>query len=183
MNISDKGVATLKNASGVTPKNKYNIVQLKQYIQGADDKSKSTSNEEPANFWNHAPGEIVEMILLYALQQWENSVPGHKCETYASIKSTCRKWARIIDGKGPALLPKIYIDTWKPLGKPYNGKIILSTRKVTSTFGKSSGLVSQLLNSIGDKKWRSSWFLTPGKQSWYTIDRIFWKTKVRQLNQ
>ena len=30
MNISDKGVATLKNASGVTLKNKYNIVQLKQ---------------------------------------------------------------------------------------------------------------------------------------------------------
>ena len=49
MNISDKGVATLKNASRVTLKNKYNIVQLKHYIQGADDKSKSTSNEEPAN--------------------------------------------------------------------------------------------------------------------------------------
>ena len=41
MNISDKGVATLKNALGVTLKNKYNIVQLKDYIQGADDKSKS----------------------------------------------------------------------------------------------------------------------------------------------
>ena len=37
MNISDKGVATLTNASGVTLKNKYNIVQLKNYIQGADD--------------------------------------------------------------------------------------------------------------------------------------------------
>ena len=49
MNISDRGVATLKNASVVTLKNKYNIVQLKHYIQGADDKSKSTSNEEPAN--------------------------------------------------------------------------------------------------------------------------------------
>ena len=49
MNISDKGVATLKNASRVTLKNKYNIVQLKHYIQGAEDKSKSTSNEEPAN--------------------------------------------------------------------------------------------------------------------------------------
>ena len=55
VNISDKGVATLKNASGVTLKNKYNIVQLKHYIQGADNKSKSTSNEESANFRNHAP--------------------------------------------------------------------------------------------------------------------------------
>ena len=63
MNISDRGVATLKNASVVTLKNKYNIVQLKHYIQGADDKSKSTSNEEPANFWNYSPDEIVEIIL------------------------------------------------------------------------------------------------------------------------
>ena len=65
MNISDKGVATFKNALGVTLKNKYNIVQLKHYIQGAEDKSKSTSNEESANFWNHEPDEIVEMILLF----------------------------------------------------------------------------------------------------------------------
>ena len=183
MNISDKGVATLKNASGVTLKNKYNTVQLKHYIQGADNKSKSISNEESADFWNHAPDEIVG-ILLYAVEQLENSFPGHKCETYASIKSTCHKWARITKGKGPALLPKIYIDTWKHLGKPYNGKIIVSTRKLTSTFGKSSGLASKLSNCIGDKKWRSSWLiLTPAKHSWYTIDRIFWKTKVCQPNE
>ena len=37
MSISDKGVATLKNASVVTFNNKYNIIQLKNYIQGADD--------------------------------------------------------------------------------------------------------------------------------------------------
>ena len=108
---------TLKNALGVTLKNKYKIVQLKQYIQGAEDISKSTSNEESTNFWNHSPDEIVEMILLYAVQQSENSFHGHKCQTYASIKLTCRQWARIIEGKGSVLLPKIYIDTWKPLGK------------------------------------------------------------------
>ena len=48
----------------MTLKNKYNIVQLKHYIQGADHKSKSTSNGESANFWNHAPDEIVEMRIL-----------------------------------------------------------------------------------------------------------------------
>ena len=37
MSISGKGVATLKNASVVTLNNKYNIIQLKNYIQGADD--------------------------------------------------------------------------------------------------------------------------------------------------
>ena len=120
------------------------------------------------------------------MQQSKNSFPGHKCETYASIKSTCRKWARITERKGPALLPKVYIYTWKPLGKPYNGKMMISARKLTSTFGKYSGLASQLSpsNCIGDKKWRSSWvILTPGKHFWYTIDRIFWKTKVFQPNQ
>ena len=92
MNISDKGVATLKNASAMTLKNKYNIVQLKHYIQGADDKSKSTSNEESANFWNHAPDKTVEIFSLYAVQQSENSFPEQKCQAYASIKSMCRKW-------------------------------------------------------------------------------------------
>ena len=70
------------------------------------------------------------MILLYAVQQSENYFPGHKCETYATIKSTCDKWAHITEGKGTDLLPKIYIDTWKPLGKPYNEKIIVKTRKL-----------------------------------------------------
>ena len=124
------------------------------------------------------------MILVYAVQQLENSLPGHNCETYASIKLMCCKWARIIEGKGPALLSKIYIDMWKPLRKPYNGKIIANTRKLISIFGKSSGVASQLSTCIGDKKCRSSWLiLTPGKHSLYTIDRIFWKAKVCQPNQ
>ena len=124
------------------------------------------------------------MNLLYAVQQSENSFPGYKCEVYASIKSACRKWAHTIEGKGPVLFLKIYIDTWKPPRKSYNRKIIVTTRKVTSTFGKSSGLASQLSNCIGNKNWKSSWLiLTPGKRSWYTIDRIFWKKKVCQPNQ
>ena len=124
------------------------------------------------------------MIWLYAVQQSENSHPAHKCETYVSIKLTCSKWACSIDGKGPALLPNIYIDTWESLGKPCNRKTIVSTRKLTSTFGKPSGLASQLSNCIDDKKYRSSWLiLTPEKHSWYTIDWIFWKTKVCQPNQ
>ena len=134
MNISDKEVANLKNVWGVTLKNKYNNVQLKRYIQGADGKSKSTLNKESANFWNHAPDEIVEIILLYGVQQSDNSFPGHKWEIYAKIKSTRCRWSRIIQGEVPALLPKIYIDTWKPLGKLYNGKIIVSTQKLTQHF-------------------------------------------------
>ena len=33
-----------------------------------------------------------------------------------------RKWAHVIEGKGPALLPKIYTDTWKPLRKPWKNR-------------------------------------------------------------
>ena len=82
------------------------------------------------------------MVLLYSAQQLQNSSPGHKCASYVSVKLTCPKWARIIEGKGPALLPKIYIDTWKPLAKPCKEKIIVTTRKLRSTFGKSSWLAS-----------------------------------------
>ena len=56
---------------------------------------------------NHAPNETFEMIVFYAVQQSDNSFPGHKCETYASIKSTCRKWASITEERGAALLPNI----------------------------------------------------------------------------
>ena len=84
----------------MTLKNKYNIVQLKHYTQRADDELKSTSNKDAGNFWNHAPDKIVEMILLYAVQQTQNSFPGHNCDIYASIKLMCCKLARIIDEKG-----------------------------------------------------------------------------------
>ena len=119
------------------------------------------------------------MILLYALQQSRNSIG--KCETYNSIKSTCRKWSKIVEGKGSAFLPRVYIDTSQPIGKSCNGKILVSTRKLTSTFAKLSGLVSQLSNCIGDKKWKSSWLiLAPEKYSWYTMTCIFWKTKSNE---
>ena len=75
----------------------------------------------------------------------------------------------------------MYIDTWQPIGKSCNGKILVSRRKLTSAFGKSSGLASQLSNCIGDKKWKSSWLiLTPEKYSWYTMTRIFWKIKSNE---
>ena len=106
MNISDKGVATLKNTS--------RVIQINTTLFN---KSKSTSNEESAIFWNHSADKFVEMILLYVVQQLESSFARHKCENYANIKSMCRKWARIIEGKGPPLLPKIYIDTYENLLK------------------------------------------------------------------
>ena len=74
----------------------------------------------------------------------------------------------------------MYIDTWQPIGKSCNDKIFISTRKLTSAFGKLSGLASQLSNYIGNKKWKFSWLiLIPEKYSWFTMTRIFWKIKSK----
>ena len=100
------------------------------------------------------------------LQQYQIHVP--------KMVKNCRR-------KGPVFLPRVYIDIWQPIGKLCDGKILLSTRKLTSTFRKSSGLASQLSNCIGDKKWKSSWLiLAPEKYSWYAMTRIFWKIKSNE---
>ena len=118
------------------------------------------------------------MILLYVSQQSSNSI--EQWETYNSIKSTCQKRSRIVEEKDPAFLPRMYIDTWQPIGKSCNDKILISTRKLTSAFGKLSGLASQLSNYIGNKKWKFSWLiLIPEKYSWFTMARIFWKIKSK----
>ena len=104
-----------------------------------------------------------------------------KCETYNSIKSTCQNWSKIVEVKGPAFLARVFIDTWQPIEKSCNGKILVSTRKLTSTFGKLCGLTSQLSNCISDKKCKSSWLiLIPEKYSSYTMTRIFCKMKSNE---
>ena len=141
-----KLVATLKTTSSLILNKKYNVANLKHYFQEESGDTSLTAIRS-SNFWSGAPDEIVRMILLYVLQQSRDSI--EKCETYNCIKSTCRKWSKIVEGKGPAFLPRVYIGTWQPIGKSCNGKILVTTRKVTSTFGKSSGLVFQLSNCIG----------------------------------
>ena len=71
--ISEKGVATLKNTSGLILNKKYNVANLKHYFQQESDDTLSTAIH-PSNFWSDTPDEIVEMILLYALQQSRNSI-------------------------------------------------------------------------------------------------------------
>ena len=130
----------MKNISGLILNKKYNVANLKHYFQEESDDTSSTAIRS-SNLWSDAPDEIVKMILLYALQPSRNS--------YNSIKSSCQKWSKIVEGKGSAFLLRVYIDTWQTIGKSCNGKILVTTRKVTSTFGKSSGLASQLSNCIG----------------------------------
>ena len=138
----------MKTTSSLILNKKYNIANLKHYFQEESGDTSSTAIRS-SNFWSDAPDEIVRMILLYALQQSRNSI--EKSETCNSIKSTCRKWSKTAEGKGSAFLPRVYIDTWQPIGKSCNGKILVNTRKLTNTFGNSSGLASQISNCIGGK--------------------------------
>ena len=138
-----------ENTSALILNKKYNVANIKHYFQEDSNDTSSTAIRS-SNFWSDAPDEIVEIILLYAFKQSRNSF--QKCKTYNSIKSTCQKWSKIVEGKGPVFLPRVYVDMWQPIGNSCNGKILLSTRKLTSTFRKSSGLSSQLSNCIGDKK-------------------------------
>ena len=83
-----------------------------------------------------------------------------------NVKLTKVSNSPVEDGQKLLKEKALYFDTWQPIGKSYNGKILVSTRKLTSTFGKLSGLASQLSNCIGDKKCKSSWLiLTPEKYS------------------
>ena len=86
--ISEKGAVVLKNTSSMILNKKYNVGNLKHYLQEEIDDTSSTAIRS-SNFWSDAPDEIVEMILLYALQQSRDSIA--KCENYNSIKSTCPK--------------------------------------------------------------------------------------------
>ena len=46
----------------------------------------------------------------------------------------------------------------------------------------NSGLIENLSEIIGDAKWRSAWLLLiKSNNSWYIIDRIFWKRRNRNV--
>ena len=67
----------MKNTSGLILNKKYNVANLKHFQEESDDTSSTAILT--LNFWSDAPDEIVEMILLYALQQSKNSI--EKCGT------------------------------------------------------------------------------------------------------
>ena len=171
-NITEKGAATLKNSSGHILKTKYNVSQLRPYFEL---EIESPNGKDVSKFWDAAPDEIIEKILFMVINQ--SSILGPKCETINNMRRTCQRWARILESEEvQKALPKLYIDTCKPFGDMYNGKILVSARKLNKIFGVSSGLAIQLSNEICSERWRSSWLLLKAqKHSWFTIERIFWK--------
>ena len=95
--ISEKGVVTLKNTSGLTLNKKYNVANVKHYFQEVSNNTSSTAICS-SNFSSDAPDEIVEMISIVCLAAVKTFI--EKCETDNSIKSTCQKWSKIAEGKG-----------------------------------------------------------------------------------
>ena len=62
--ISEKGVVTLKNTSGLILNKKYNVANLKHYFQEESGDTSSTAIRS-SNFWSDAPDEIVVVFFLY----------------------------------------------------------------------------------------------------------------------
>ena len=83
---------------------------------------------------------------------------------------------RLIKNTGRYLLPKLCINPNDfLLETSYSGKIKFSVRKITSTFGLTSGVDQQISEHV-EKKWKSAWLiLSSEKYSSFTIDRIYWK--------
>ena len=163
-NLTDYGLASLKNQKGNVLKKKFNKLLLKPYrvsdtdhiysgnINIAEDKkvveedinlfkpmefSKSCSpndeSNESINLWNKLPDEIVETILLSAIESSSNGI-----QDYHFIMQTCSRF-QIVKQKGKRLLPRVYIDTHEKFEhSSYQNMIKVSVRKLTKLFGQNT---------------------------------------------
>ena len=94
-----------------------------------DESNKST------NLWNKLPDEIVETILLNAVESSSNAI-----KDYHFIMQTCSR-LQIVKQKGKRLLPRVYIDTHEKFEHScYRNMSNVSVRKLTKIFDQNSGL-------------------------------------------
>lgn len=111
--ITKKGLCTLKNERSTVLAKKFNVGLLKPYLDPLavdpqdeeephavppDEKPASTQSEEciqtKANEWSHLPDEIVEMILVLAVQSSKEPV-----STFNHLSLTCSRFNTIIHKK------------------------------------------------------------------------------------
>ena len=75
----------------------------------------------------------------------------------------------MIKFSGKSLLPRIYLHPIN-VAPTFNGKIKVSVRKTTVQY-------------VNSRKWKSTWLiLSPQKHSWFTTDRVYWKTFTKTKN-
>ena len=83
--------------------------------------------------------------------------------------------------KGKMLLPCIYIKLDDDIKKSLDGKIKVSVRKLLKSFGQGNGLIMRVAELIGNKNWKSVWFIIlPDRNSWYTIQIIYWQKALQK---
>ena len=136
--------------------------------------SPNDESNDSINLWNKLPDEIVETILLNAIESSTNAI-----QDYHSIMKICSRF-QVVKQKGKRLFPCVYIDTHEKFEHPsYRNMIKVSARKLTKLFGQNSGLLLDISNIIKEKKWKSAWLiLCKEKYSWYVIYKVHWKNAV-----
>ena len=184
--ITKKGLCTLKNERSTVLAKKFNVGLLKPYLDllavdpqdeeephavPPDEKPVSTQSDEciqtKANEWRHLPDEIVEMILVLAVQNSKEPV-----STFNHLSLTCSRFNTIIQKKSHHLLPILHIQfsekEYQKLSQ-YNGKI--------KVIGEHSGVSIRISEVVNNRKWKPSWLLLESeKYSMYRIRKLYWKS-------
>ena len=75
-------------------------------------------NEIASKFLDVTPEEIVELILIKAIEQPPNSFPDHNYDKLNNMSQTCRQLPRVLESRKVLnFLPKVYVGAQRPLCK------------------------------------------------------------------
>ena len=97
-----------------------------------------------SNYWNILRDELVEKILLCAIERSRYILPEHKSQTYHSILQTCHR-CKIVEYSRMSVFPRICLHPINVVPKTtFNGKIKARVRKITAALGLTSGLVTEI---------------------------------------
>ena len=86
----------------------------------------------------------------------------------------------MIEFSRKCFLPRLYIHPVDALPKStFNGKIKVSARKITATFGSASGVAMDIVQ-YADRNWTFAWlFLLPQEYSWFIIYWVYWRKQIK----
>ena len=126
-----------------------------------------------SNKWSKLPDEIVEIILVMAVQSSDEAV-----FTFNQLSLTCSRFNTLIQRKSHCLLPRVHLQfsekDYKKLSK-YNGKNKVCARKIVNLFGEHCGASLLISEVVNKRKWKSSWLLLePEKHPMYRIRKFYW---------
>ena len=136
--------------------------------------------DEPKNFLQMLPLEILEKIFVFALTSSDFRFPTHVCWTLKNMLKAI-PFFQPFEKIGIGHLPRIYIgdDSYLPKASK-SGEITVNAQRLIRSFGSGSGLISELKRIVLSTKWNTAWFLLLAEAyGWYVVKDIFWKGKKR----